>query len=357
MWGFRGRLWFGYGALAALGLLAGGLGLSIVAGTQEAMTRIMRENHDSIVACRKMNEVAGHAATMLEAGPAGANTPVDTEDAAVFARALAFQQGNITLVGEAELTASLAGAWHRLRDADSAAEARKALAEIQHDTHAIMELNLQNIVSIEGEIATMSGAMRTRLWLLLASTVAIGVVLAVKIGRTIQRPLRALTRALEEARLGNLEAKAPVEARDEIGRLAEAFNLFVEANRTLRDFGWTGMRRAFDAACVALDRLPDAVVVIGAGGDILLSNREAQAAFRLMPKTALLGDSDPWVCEVFEHVRRTGLTLEAEPGQVVKRTLRGKLVRFVPWACPIKDAQGAISEVVLVLTPASKSDE
>lgn len=52
----------------------------------------------------------------------------------------------------------------------------------------------------------------------------IGAVLILIVTRLITRPLRQMTRAADRFAHGDFEVRVPVESRDEIGRLAEAFN-------------------------------------------------------------------------------------------------------------------------------------
>lgn len=73
---------------------------------------------------------------------------------------------------------------------------------------------------------------------LLSLLVSIGV--ALFLSNSIAGPLRRITRASEEMARGNYEQVIPVQGRDEVGRLAAAFNAMARevarSHRTLRDF-------------------------------------------------------------------------------------------------------------------------
>lgn len=67
-------------------------------------------------------------------------------------------------------------------------------------------------------------------YLIQASVVAVGlaVLLSFLLTRKVLRPLSAMQRATQRLAAGDYEARAPVETRDELGDLAEAFNRMAE---------------------------------------------------------------------------------------------------------------------------------
>jgi adenylate cyclase len=76
---------------------------------------------------------------------------------------------------------------------------------------------------------------RRVLWLTIAataSTVLLGLTVAALITHRVTRPVRSLARAMRDVQQGNLNIQLPVSSRDEVGRLTEAFNFFVEQLRS-----------------------------------------------------------------------------------------------------------------------------
>jgi signal transduction histidine kinase len=63
----------------------------------------------------------------------------------------------------------------------------------------------------------------------------IGILLAYLVARGIARPLNHLTEGIRLLEMGNLDTEIPIETKDEIGRLAGAFNRMVDALKQRRE--------------------------------------------------------------------------------------------------------------------------
>jgi signal transduction histidine kinase len=77
--------------------------------------------------------------------------------------------------------------------------------------------------------------MRTRLVALWIAAMAAGLALTYLLARRLIRPVAALDRAAAEIAKGNYDVTVPVEAGDEIGRLAETFNSMCASIRQARE--------------------------------------------------------------------------------------------------------------------------
>ena len=76
---------------------------------------------------------------------------------------------------------------------------------------------------------------RRVLWLTIAatvSTVLLGLTVAALITDRVTRPVRSLVRAMHDVQQGNLNVQLPVRSHDEIGRLTDSFNFFIEQLRS-----------------------------------------------------------------------------------------------------------------------------
>ena len=76
---------------------------------------------------------------------------------------------------------------------------------------------------------------RRVLWLTIAataSTVLLGLTVAALITNRLTRPVRSLANAMHDVQEGNLNIQLPVNSSDEVGRLTNSFNFFVEQLRS-----------------------------------------------------------------------------------------------------------------------------
>src|SRR5207245_4089284 len=76
---------------------------------------------------------------------------------------------------------------------------------------------------------------RRVLWLTIAatvSTVLLGLTVAALITNRLTRPVRSLATAMHDVQQGNLNVQLPVSSGDEVGRLTNSFNFFVEQLRS-----------------------------------------------------------------------------------------------------------------------------
>jgi adenylate cyclase len=121
----------------------------------------------------------------------------------------------------------------------------------QHDK-ANDELNLLNDLqstvqnqreSVNSKMAAWSAAAtkatekreREVFWLTVAataSTVLLGLAVAALITNRLSRPVRSLATAMHDVQQGNLNIQLPVHSTDEVGRLTDSFNFFVQELRS-----------------------------------------------------------------------------------------------------------------------------
>ena len=89
-------------------------------------------------------------------------------------------------------------------------------------------------------IATAWLELLPRLALAAVGALVLSIAMAWPLAASIARPLARMTRAAEEIARGRLDQEIPVRGRDEVGRLAQAFNRMARdvaaSQRTLRDF-------------------------------------------------------------------------------------------------------------------------
>ncbi|WP_083842939.1 HAMP domain-containing sensor histidine kinase [Schlesneria paludicola] len=112
--------------------------------------------------------------------------------------------------------------------------------------------------------------------------------------RSTLRPIQAVTQAVMGIRAGNLDQVVPVFSRDELGQLAEAFNVMARHLRDYRQSQTAHLLRAQRTGQATIDSFPDAVLVIDADARVEMANPVARRLFGVAPKTPEQPASGIW---------------------------------------------------------------
>ncbi|MDW8244570.1 MAG: ATP-binding protein [Thermogemmata sp.] len=112
--------------------------------------------------------------------------------------------------------------------------------------------------------------------LVIVLTVALGLGVAVWLGRSILRPIRELTECLEEIRKGHFDRRVPVRSGDELGQLAAGFNRMAEALSEYRQSSLGELLVAKMTLEATLHALPNAVLLFTPEGHVAAINPPAQ---------------------------------------------------------------------------------
>jgi NtrC-family two-component system sensor histidine kinase KinB len=115
---------------------------------------------------------------------------------------------------------------------------------------------------------------------LLITLVALGIAVLVAwhLTRTVVGPVRQLTRGANAIRQGHFDERIEVGSHDELGELAAAFNQMADDLSEFRRTNIGEVVRAKNTLEATLEALPDAVVLLDAGGQIQSMNRAAVSA-------------------------------------------------------------------------------
>ena len=354
MSGLRMKFVLGLGGLLALLLLTGGMGLYLLARSDGVVERVLRENYASVAYGQTLKD----AIDQLD-GSTG-----DAADAAIlrFTEALRREAANVTLPGEREAVADLTLRWDRYLAAfnDLAAggadqEARRqtlvrpAGLAVKAAAQRIIDLNLDSILSADGEIRR-NGAHATRLMALLVGGGALlAVVCTVLFTRAVLGPLRSLTRSAQEIGRGNLDLVVAAPGDDEIGQLAAAFNAMAGHLREARRSDRQSLIRAQHTTQLALDSLPDAVATVTAHGLVDIANHTAQRLFHLRPGMALDSAESTALAACWRQVVDSGQAVRPKGYATAIQVFDGGERFFLPHGLPIKDHDGVAVGVTLVL--------
>ncbi len=371
--GIRVKLVIALGGLMLIMAVVGMVSIHTLNETSQAIARILRDNYDSVAACGSMRiaiDKLDHQAELLLWG----NPPeaLQHRDAAIqeFQKSLKFQQGNVTVKGEQELTDRLTEAWKSYQQgleefyqrADLPPRRELYLQQLQPHSREVREtlqkitdLNLNNMVAVDGQAQKRTAQARKAMILLLVIGLGIGAGLIVLTGPAILRPIAGLTRSVREIQKGNLDLVVNVQSKDEIGQLGEAFNQMTTTLRELRRSDRAHLIRTQQSTKLALDSLQDAVAICDPSGIVELANEAAQGLFGLRPQANVNEAGHEKITEIFVRVCQRERPYTPRGYDAAIQIFKGDEEHFfLPHAVPIFDAQRQLAGVTLMLTDVTR---
>ena len=171
--------------------------------------------------------------------------------------------------------------------------------ELRSTAQRIIDLNLNNMVAVDGQTRLRAFETRRTLLILVFSGFALAVVFIALIWPSIFRPIAGLMRSVHEIQQGNLDLVVNVHSRDEMGQLAEAFNEMALSLRKLRRNDHARLLRTQYSTQLALESLSDAVAICSPNGEIELANDAAQRLFGLKPESTVDASGNEKIKEIF----------------------------------------------------------
>lgn len=363
----RQKLYAVFAALLAIALVIGVQSIRRFSQLGDSIDIILRENYRSVIACQQMKEEleridSGLLFYMLGDRQAG-RSMIDLH-LQRFREALRAEKSNLTLPDEPRLAGTLESdfsAYSRLLPGFytlPAASMQHVYKEslfplfqrIKNTADEILRLNQANMIEANGRARLKAVKARRNMILFLAGCFAIAVVFVVFSNRWILKPVCGLIASVSEIRHGNLNLVVPVETRDEIGRLSEAFNDMVESLRVFRRSDQAKLLRIQSSTQEALRHLPEAIAVVDPDGVVEVANESARRYFGLLPGVPAADSTRPWAGELFRKVmaQRRSAGGEYKLGALQVFILNRERF-FLPKAVPILDAEKELNGMIFIL--------
>jgi PAS domain S-box-containing protein len=304
MSGLRGKLLLGFGGLLLILVTVSVLANLVLGYYSRSNQRVLREDLSSVSASQDMREAAiaidADLDELIEHRLDLPSARLSLErHVREFEIGLRLQNTSATLPHEPETTERLALLWDGYRDAARQATAegltdeqrirqvrdvlQPNLGQIRDLTGEISRQNLESIKASHARAELTAGRARLAMHTLTGLGVACALIVTLLFGRMVLRPVQALTRSVQEIERGNLDLAVPVRSRDELGRLAEAFNAMAAQLRVFRRIDHEKLLRTQRTTQLAIDSLPDGVAVVNPEGSIELTNETAKRLFGLRP--------------------------------------------------------------------------
>jgi signal transduction histidine kinase len=260
---------------------------------------ILRENFRSVLAGQEMKETSERMDSGLFFGLVGEEARgrlMFDQNRPLFAQNLRRELSNITLPGEQELADKIS-ALHGKRDAQaelfwSTADLTKRrqmyfdellpiFTEIKNTAQKIIHINQENMVTADRLARKLSSDSTRAMFFVLVGGVAIALYFGYRLQRSILTPIQMLTAVSKELGEGNLDQVVPVQSKDELGQLADAFNKLTSKLRAYRQVTTDQVLQARQMTEITFSAFPDAILAISADGKINYAN---PAADRLLQR-------------------------------------------------------------------------
>lgn len=370
MLGLRQKLFFALGGtlviLAGMGVLSGLL-LTKYSSTLE---NLFRENYKSVTYSQVMKDVVDKLDDCVQTS-LWSDTPatVQGQDDALmnrFSDNIEREKNNITLPGEGEVVAQIEKKWlsyrssfHHLKMMPIEDQNRRHYyqetllplsQELKNLAQRVIDMNLANIVSVDGQVKASAIFARNAMIGLVAVGILFGMIFTSLIGRSILRPLTSMTQLVREIEAGNLDLAINVKSKDELGKLAEAFNSMAAKLREYRHSDRAKLFRIQRTTQLALNSFPDAVTIVGFDGKVELANEMAQNQFALAPGVDLAASQHKGLWDLFQQVFAT---LHPVYPKAYKTAIQvfyhEKEHFFLPQAVPILGEDKTLLGVTIVL--------
>ena len=366
--GLRAKLLFGFGGLLLIMLTVSLLSETVMDHYGRAIQRSFREDYDSVAVCQRIKETveqldleAQHIAWGGRVNPGvveGLTGQID--------RDLAAQRRDATLPGESAATENLAACWDDYRreysrlppPGNSATELRnfyplsllpKSLA-LRGAAQNLIEMNMKGVLSVPTNAQAVTSRSHWLMRSLTISGIALSLLFAALIGRIILRPVRTLTESVRQVERGNLDLNVPVQSGDELGSLAAAFNAMAARLRAYRQTDRERLERTERTTQLAIDSLPDAVLVINPHGKIELANDMAHRLFRIGPGDHVHTAGEEWLIALWREIGDSGHTSEPSGYEsALQFEFDGEQRYLLPRTVPIADTNGKPIGATVVL--------
>ncbi|HEY4188503.1 MAG TPA: ATP-binding protein [Polyangia bacterium] len=376
----RGKLVLAQAPLALALVVVGVVSALVTTRLGERSRLILADNYRSVLAAQRMKEslerLDSQALVVLSGRQEGAPATFG-KHRALFERELVVQEGNLTELGEPEITQRLRQAWDRYRAALTRFEAlpdreqravlyfsdlQPAFLRVKTADDEILAVNQDAMVRKSDRAEERAHAFEHTVVAVVILALGLGLLASILLTTRLLRPLGVVSAAVRRFGEGDLRARATVHGSDEIAAVASEFNRMTEKLESYRQSSLGELLQAQQAAQAAIDGLPDPVLLLDANGELRGANSVASRLLGVEPErpaAEAFAGADPAVRATVDRLRTHVL---GGKGAYVPRgfedairvtTPEGEKV-FLPRATPIYGETGAVGGAALALQDATR---
>jgi len=357
--------------LVLLPAVLGVIGVFMLNQLGSRIKLILKENYASVRAMSRLNEALERIDSSFQFALAGREDEARAafeRNWSTFDEQLDIERRNVTLPGERELVDQLDGLSREYRRRGRAFFARPSgdparrgdyfqhglltdFRAIKETAGTILHLNQAHMERASDAARDTAATARNGFAAALALVAGLALLSAYWLTRAVVRPIAELTEAAVAVGAGNLDLSVPVLGRDELGRLARAFNDMTVQLREYRRSNAAQLVRAQKTAQATIDSFADPVLVVDPAGGVELVNPAARQLFGVRPADA----APPWVPpeplrQPLADALANRRAFQADSfDQAVLFRLHGEERAYLPQVLPISDRFGYTLGAAVVL--------
>ena len=278
------RIFFGLAPLFILLIAMGLYAVTLFTKLGNRVDVILRENFRSVLAGQQMKETAERMDSALFfslAGEEERGRKMYAQNLPAFRESLRAELGNITVPGEAELAEQLKQSHEKYAaraetfwTTPDFEERRKMyfgemlplFTQIKDTAQEIIRINQDNMVQADREARHLAAESTRYMIFAIVGGIGGAVFLAVRLQRSILRPIRRLTTVSKELGEGKLDQVVPVASQDELGQLADTFNKMATKLRAYRQAMGDQILQARQMTEITFSAFPDPIIALGSEG-------------------------------------------------------------------------------------------
>ncbi len=298
----RQRIMLALAPFVCLLVLIAATGIVLFRHVGNRIEQILHDNYLSVAAMTGLNEGLERIDSSFHAALLGRENAHQEyeQNWAIYIENLTIEQNNITEPGEAELVERLTALTDEYRSKGDrffaamangklhaqdylGGEGKRGLLQcfrdIKETIQAIRQLNQKSMERASAEAKRAAQISQVVLGIGLAVTVGLAGLTVWSASRAVHRLVGAVTRSAIAIGAGDLNQTVPVVSHDEMGHLAEAFNLMARQLRAYRDSHSARLLRAQRTSQAVIDSFPEPILVVDPNGVVEMAN---PAAHRLL---------------------------------------------------------------------------
>nr|WP_300004166.1 ATP-binding protein [Tissierella sp.] len=159
--------------------------------------------------------------------------------------------------------------------------------ETKSESRNLLNLNQEGMVIRKNKAHKISTQATNLTMMVSSATIIIGLILAIYLSNKIAKPLYHLIEEIKKIAKGDYNNQLLIESDDEIGRLAEEFNIMTKKLQSYELLNIKKLKGEKQKAEAIVESIEDSIIVTNEENKVLLVNRAAEKALNVREKNVL----------------------------------------------------------------------